>query len=201
MGDPGPMTTGTSRIPKSLLAAYAIARIADLGLIALGIGFIFLSETARTDLGYLIGWDVLALVYLTIGFVVVRRRRRRPDLIQLTGRLGQQWLTGARLGFGFTIAASLVGMGSADSVLTNGNDATYGDPIRFFGGVAIVAAWLLLHAGYARFYARRYYSSKGPADGDGTGVAGGLAFPQEGAPRATDFLYFSFTLCTSFAAS
>src|SRR6201996_6475713 len=201
MGDPGPMTTGTSRIPKSLLAAYAIARIADLGLVALGVVFIFLSETARTDLAYLIGWDVLALVYLVIGFVVVRRRRTRPDLVQPTGNLGQQWLTGARLSFGFTIAASLVGMGSADSVLTNGKDATYGDPIRFFGGVAIVAAWLLLHVGYARFYARRYYSSEGPAGRDGTGVGGGLEFPRSAAPMATDFLYFSFTLGTSFAAS
>src|SRR6202012_3099066 len=115
MGDPGPLPTGTGRIPKSLLAAYAIARIADLGLIALGVGFIFLSETARTDLGYLIGWDVLALVYLIIGFVVVRRRRRRPDPAPLTRRPGQPPPPGPRLGFGFTIAASLVGMGSADS--------------------------------------------------------------------------------------
>src|ERR1700684_1653476 len=73
-----PMTVGTSRMPKRLVAAYAIARIADLGLIALGIGFIFLSDTARHDLAYLIGWDVLAMIYLTIGFVVVRRRRQRP---------------------------------------------------------------------------------------------------------------------------
>ncbi len=195
------MTAGTSRMPKRVIAAFAIARIADLGLIALGIGFIFLSETARNDLAYLIGWDVVALVYLTIGFVVVRRRRRGPDLVQLTGNLGQQWLTGARLSFGLTIAASLVGMGSANSVLTNGKDATYGDPIRFFGGVAIVAAWLLLHVGYARFYARRYYSDAGPADGDGTGVGRGLEFPGHATPMATDFLYFSFTLGTSFAAS
>lgn len=171
------MTAGTSRIPKRLMAAYAVARIADLGLIALGIGFTFLSDTARGDLAYLLGWDVLAVVYLTIGFVVVRRRRKGPDRVQLTGNLAQQWLTGARLSFGFTIAASVVGMGSANSVLTNGKDATYGDPIRFFGGIAIVAAWLLLHVGYARFYAGRYYRNQGPADRDGTGVGGGLDFP------------------------
>jgi uncharacterized membrane protein len=200
-GIEAPMTAGTSRIPKRLMAGYAIARIADLGLIALGIGFTILSETARTDLAYLIGWDVLALVYLTIGFVAVRRRRKQPDLVQPTGNLFQQWLTGARLGFGFTIAASVVGMGSADSVLTNGGNATYGDPIRFFGGIAIVTAWLLLHVGYARFYARRYYSDEDPADRDGTGVGRGLEFPHGAAPMATDFLYFSFTLGTSFAAS
>jgi uncharacterized membrane protein len=195
------MTAGTSRIPKRLMAAYAITRIADLGLIALGIGFTILSQTAGSDLAYLIGWDVLAVVYLTIGFVVVRRRRKGPDLVQYTGNLGQQWLTGARLSFGFTIAASVVGMGSASSVLTNGKNATYGDPIRFFGGVAIVAAWLLLHVGYARFYARRYYSNEGPADRDSTGVGHGLEFPHGAVPMATDFLYFSFTLGTSFAAS
>jgi uncharacterized membrane protein len=193
------MTAGGSRIPKRLMAAYAIARIADLGLIALGIGFIFLSETAGSDLAYLIGWDALALIYLTIGFVVVRRRRRRPDLIQPVGNLGRQWLSGARLSFGFTIAASVVGMGSADSVLTNGKDATFGDPIRFFGGIAIVAAWLLLHVGYARFYARHYYRQEDPAEGSGVGR--GLEFPHGAAPMATDFLYFSFTLGTSFAAS
>src|SRR6202012_2645089 len=163
-GIQAPMTAVTSRIPKRMVAAYAITRIADLGLIALGIGFIFLSDNARSDLAYLIGWDVLASIYLTIGFVAARRRRKRPDRVLPTGNLFQQWLTGARLSFGFTIAASVVGMGSADSVLTNGKDATYGDPIRFLGGIAIVAAWLLLHVGYARFYAGRYYSHQGPAD-------------------------------------
>ena len=188
-------------MPKRLIAAYILARIADLGLIALGIGFTILSETAGSDLAYLIGWDALALIYLTIGFVVVRRRRKRPDLIQPIGHLSRQWLTGARLSFGFTIAASVVGMGSANSVLTSGNNATYGDPIRFFGGIAIVAAWLLLHVGYARFYARRYYRHEDPAGPDGMVVNRGLDFPRTATPMATDFLYFSFTLGTSFAAS
>src|SRR6201992_4258042 len=188
-------------MPKRLIAAYILARIADLGLIALGIGFTILSETAGSDLAYLIGWVALALIYLTIGFVVVRRRRKRPDLIQPIGHLSRQWLTGARLSFGFTIGASVVGMGSANSVLTSGNNATYGDPIRFFGGVAIVAAWLLLHVGYARFYARRYDSQEDPACPDGAAVNRGLDFPRPATPMATDFLYFSFTLGTSFAAS
>ena len=43
-------------MPKRLIAAYILARIADLGLIALGIGFTILSETAGSDLAYLIGW-------------------------------------------------------------------------------------------------------------------------------------------------
>src|ERR1700753_941427 len=93
-GIQAPMTAGTNRIPKRLMAAYAIARIADLGLIALGIGFTVLSETARNDLAYLIGWDALALVYLTIGFVVVRRRRERAGLVQPTRHLRPACLHG-----------------------------------------------------------------------------------------------------------
>jgi uncharacterized membrane protein len=185
------MTVSRSRIPASLMVVYAISRIAEVGLILLAIGFVFHSETAGSDLAYLVGWDLLAACYLTVGFVVVRRRRQRPDLVLPGGSLGQQLLTGARLSFGFTIAASLVGMGSADSVLSNGRDATFGQLIRLFGGIAIVAAWLLLHAGYARFYARRYYGQE----------ARGLEFPHCVTPMATDFLYFSFTLGTSFAAS
>ena len=108
------------------------------------------------------------MVYPTIGFVVVRRRRKGPDLVQLTGNLGQQWLTGARLGFAFTIAASVVGMGSADSVLTNGKDATYGDPIRFFGGVAIVAAWLLHTSATPGFTPATTTARRVLSDRDGT---------------------------------
>jgi uncharacterized membrane protein len=204
-GIQAPMAVAGSRIPAGLAAAFAASRIAEAGLIALGVGFVFLSETAGSDLAYLIGWDLLAVGYLSVGFVVVRRRRRRPDVVRPGGGLGRQLLTGARLSFGFTIAASLVGMTSADSVLFNGKDATYGQLIRFFGGIAIVAAWLLLHTGYARFYARRYYGQEAregtadPASGPGAGRS--LEFPRCVAPMATDFLYFSFTLGTSFAVS
>jgi uncharacterized membrane protein len=197
------MAVAGSRMPAGLMAAFAASRIVEAGLMALGIGFAFLSETAGSDLAYLIGWDLLAVCYLTVGFVVMRRRRRRPDAVPPGGGLGRQLLTGARFSLACTIAASLVGMSSADSVLSNGKDATYGQLIRLFGGIAIVTAWVLLHAGYARFYARRYYGQEtregtaDPADGGGRS----LEFPRCVAPMATDFLYFSFTLGTSFAVS
>jgi len=197
------MAVAGSRMPAGLMAAFAASRIVEAGLMALGIGFAFLSESAGSDLAYLIGWDLLAVCYLTVGFAVMRRRRRRPDFVQPGGSLGRQLLTGARFSLACTIAASLVGMSSADSVLSNGKDATYGQLIRLFGGIAIVAAWVLLHAGYARFYARRYYGQgtrEGMAD-PANGAGRSLEFPRCVAPMATDFLYFSFTLGTSFAVS
>lgn len=198
------MAVAGSRIPASRVAAYVVGRVAELGLIALGVGFAFFSTTAGGDLAFLGGWDLLAACYLGIGFAVVRRRRRRPDPVRPGGSLGRQLLTGARLSFGLTMAASVFGMSSADSVLSYGRHADYGQAIRLFGGIAILTAWLLLHTGYARFYARRYYDPEDPvlvADPASAPSVGGLEFPRCAAPTATDFLYFSFTVGTSFAVS
>jgi uncharacterized membrane protein len=183
-----------SRIPPRLATAYAATRFAEVCLIVLGCGFTFASVSALTDLEFLAAWDVLAGGYLLVGFAVVRRRRLRPDPIQPGGSRAQRLLTGARINFAFTLVASLVGMTSAGAVLEHGKVAGYGDVIRPLGAVAIVLAWMLLHVGYARFYARCYY--------DPTGESGrGLDFPGSPVPITSDFLYFSFTLGTSFAAS
>jgi hypothetical protein len=57
----------------------AITRVTQLELVALGLGLAFLSESAGSDLAYLVGWDLLVGSYLAIGFVVARSRRTRPD--------------------------------------------------------------------------------------------------------------------------
>ena len=85
-----PMAVAGSRIPASRVAAYAVGRIVEVGLIALGLGFVFFSTTAGGDLAFLVGWDLLAVCYLGIGFAVVRRRRRRPDPVRPGGSLGRQ---------------------------------------------------------------------------------------------------------------
>jgi uncharacterized membrane protein len=192
-GTTTPVTAPGARIPPGRVAAYAATRLIEVALIVLGLAFTLSSATPGSDAAFLLGWDVLAVSYLATGFVLVRRRRWRPDPIRPDGALAGRLLTGARLNFAFTIAASLVGIGTAGAVLDHGTNASYGQAIRFFGTVAIVCAWLLLHAGYARFYARRYYTSAGSEPG--------LEFPRSAAPTATDFLYFSFTLGTSFAVS
>jgi uncharacterized membrane protein len=110
-------------------------------------------------------------------------------------------LTSARLSFGFAILASLVGVSSLTSALSYGGNTTYGHAIKLFGGAAIIAAWLLLHAGYAGFYASRYYEQEAGEGTKGQVVHGGLQFPRDAKPTATDFLYFSFSVGTSFAVS
>jgi uncharacterized membrane protein len=64
--------------------------------------------------------------------------------------------------------------------------------IKVCGALAVIAAWMLLHLGYAGRYAYLFYRSKQPA---------GLEFPSTERPNYLDFAYFSFTLGTSFAVS
>lgn len=182
--------------------AYAGTRVLEIGLIALGIGFTFLATDPRTKVGYLAIWDLLALCYLSVGVLVLRRLREKRGQPVQPGASAPAWLKvlrGPRFNFAFTLAASLAGLGSADAVITSGSDVKIGSAVRFFGGTAIIFAWVLLHAGYARFYAGLYYRGAGGAGGGGAG--GGLEFPRCERPGPVDFMYFSFTLGTSFAVS
>lgn len=175
-------------------AAYAGTRLLELALIVFGIGFTFVASDPDTKLGYLAIWDLLAFTYLSAGTVALRRKRRERNLpagLAARTRAWSRLLLGPRFNFAFTLAASLAGLGSADAVITSGSDARIGSAVKFFGGTAIVFAWALLHAGYARFYAGLYYVTDG----------GGLEFPRREQPGPVDFMYFSFTLGTSFAVS
>jgi uncharacterized membrane protein len=194
------MTVLGSRMSAGQVAASAITRVTQLGLVALGCGLAFFSASAGSDLAYLIGWDLLVGCYLAIGFTIARHRRTRLDSVQPVSGVGRM-LTSARLSFGFAILASLVGISSLTSALSYGGNATYGHAIKLFGGMAIIAAWLLLHAGYAGFYASRYFEQEAGEGTEGQDVHGGLEFPRDAKPTATDFLYFSFTVGTSFAVS
>lgn len=182
------------------VAASAITRITQLALVGLGLGLTFFSDSARTDLAYLLGWDLLVGSYLAVGFAVARRRRTRPDPARPGGSVGRMF-TSARLSFALAVLASLVGVSSLTSALSYGGNAAYGQAIRFFGGTAIVAAWLLLHAGYAGFYASRYYEQEADDGAESPDAHGGLEFPRDAKPTVTDFLYFSFSVGTSFAVS
>ena len=145
-GARAPMTVLGSRMSAGRVAASAITRVTQLGLVALGCGLAFFSASAGSDLGYLIGWDLLVGCYLAIGFTIARHRRTRLDSVRPVSGVGRM-LTSARLSFGFAVLASLVGVSSLTSALSYGGNATYGHAIKLFGGAAIIAAWLLLHAG------------------------------------------------------
>lgn len=62
---------------------------------------------------------------------------------------------------------------------------------------SVFIAWLLLQTMFALFYARYYYQ---PAKGRDT-VVGGLHFVSDEPPDYWDFVYFSYTIGTSYSTS
>jgi uncharacterized membrane protein len=136
----------------------------------------------------------VAGIYLLLGMVVLRRRRgvRAAPIRQadVTGWLRP--LCGPRFEFACILAASLAGLTSAGAVLFYAGQDEAG-ALAIIGSLAMLFAWCLLHAGYARFYAG-LYDEEAPDRRP-------LDFPHSGHPTTVDFFYFSFTLGTSFAVS
>ena len=164
--------------------------LAQVGLVALGI-VVGLEGTAQGTLVLLQWWCVLALVYViavAITVTIVSRSRREPDA-WATSRL----LVGRATGFvaaTCTVLASLCGIAGATQVRLNytGLDAI---AASITGIAAMLLSWILLHWGFAQAYLRRYRRSAEPV----------LAFPATQRPRLSDFVYFAFTVGTTFAAS
>jgi uncharacterized membrane protein len=170
-----------------------IARIAEVALAGLGIAY-FMGDSKRTSLAFLAWFDLVALAYLAIGFVVVRRTRGH-----LGGHLAKtrvpdpNWTIDLRrrLGFLLSVVASLTGLTAASDVLIHGVDNENDNAVRTLAVIAVICSWTLLHAGYAAFY--RHH--------DGGPEGRGFRFPREEHPILLDYLYFSMTLGVSFAAS
>ncbi len=168
-------------------AGNAIARGVELILGISGVGYFFLgSEEVRAQAVFLAGWGLLAFCYLAVGIFVVRRLRKADPAVPLPA--GGGWMSGAfgrRLGFLLSMAASFTGLNAALSVLADPDDDEFGSLVRGMGVLAMVCAWGLLHAGYARFYS--HFTQ--------------WRFPSCPHPNPIDFLYFAFTVGVSFAAS
>lgn len=127
-------------------------------------------------------------MYLAIGFVAVRRR---GDYARPVGKSDiASWLrpfAGPRAEFATVLAASVTGLTTAIAVQSGTTTE-----LHVAGGITIVMAWTLLHAGYARFYASLTASNDGVT---------ALEFPRSQRLSSTDFFYFAFTIGTSFAVS
>jgi uncharacterized membrane protein len=140
-------------------------------LVLVGLAFVVLA-TERTPGLILIGvWDLLALLYVVVGVVVVRRA-------------GDAAAEGYWFSMLFTVTASLIGMTTAGQAILTGPVNTAENVL---GVTAMILSWLLFHAGWARLYHAR--------------AAGGLEFPGQPRPGRIEFLYFAFTIAVSFAVS
>jgi len=177
-----PTGTTWARRVQGILSS-GLVRLHELALIVVGLGFVFVSDD-DDELAYLGIWDLLALVYVGVGAVVLRRTRKNPKPVTdgpVVGRF--------RFNFLFAIVASMIGFFVAVDIAVSDNPEDYTLLLNLLGVIAMILSWMLLQAGYARRYAGMY--SRG----------GGLTFPSTPAPSAVDFLYFSVTIGTAFSVS
>ena len=164
------------------LVGDGLVRLHEVALIVVGLGFVFVAD--EDELAYLGIWDLLAVLYVGIGVVVLRRSRRDPRPVTdgpVVGRF--------RFNFLFALVASMIGFFVAVDIAVSDNPDEYQILLNLLGVVAMILSWMLLQAGYARRYASMYVRG------------GGLTFPCTPDPSAVDFLYFSVTIGTAFSVS
>jgi uncharacterized membrane protein len=170
--------------------AAASARIAEVLLAAIGLAYVFGSENATYRARLLGLFDTVAVLYLLVGFWVVRRGIDRGGVAT---QPAPNWRLRLRRKFAFllTVVASLTGLGAASDVLVHGLSHERHTAIKVAGVIAVFCAWMLLHVGYAVFYRNLDASADGP----------GLRFPEGPHPGTVEYLYFAVTLGVSFASS
>jgi len=169
------------------VAGTLIARLVEMLLAVGGLAFTVLgSEDEGPVVIFLASWGLVAVCYLLVGTVAIRRERLTDPHVPpppVTGWNAR--LVGRRFSFFFTVAASITGLGAALDVLAADEGSHYDGLVQGLGVIVVLCAWLLLQLGYARFYAQWT----------------DWRFPNCPYPRLVDFLYFAVTVGVSFAAS
>lgn len=172
--------------------AYVLSLLWQLCMVVVGITF---ATTDDYEDGFfsLLLWCGLGTVYAIVVIIVLGRlsRRDRPATSHQPSRI--ELSRPARIvSTSATILASFVGLGAATELLALRHDAAWQGTIEIIGVWAMLLAWGFLHWGFAQMYSQSYYSSIDDPP---------LRFPRTPYPRITDFVYFSYTIGTSFAAS
>ncbi|MFP3464680.1 DUF1345 domain-containing protein [Leifsonia sp. SIMBA_070] len=180
----------------AVVVGLAASLLAQLAMIVVGVWLLVLAEDDATTLELLASWCGIGTIYLIVVLIVLGRVSRRPDA---HGDRPARWETGriARLvSMTATILSSLIGLAAAIQVLALHNDPQIGSLTDVIGVWSMLLAWGFLHWGFSQIYFQRYFAAAEPL----------LRFPRAAGapptePRFVDFVYFAFTLGTTFAAS
>ncbi len=90
-----------------------------------------------------------------------------------------------------SLVAGVMGVSAAFMVVVLRDDPTDGWWYKGLGVWAMVLAWGVVHWGFAQWYFARHYATANPP----------MEFPGTTTPHLVDFVYFSYTVGTTFAAS
>lgn len=167
-----------------VLLTRLVVRLAEIALIVVGLGFILVADNG--ELGYLAVWDALALTYIGVGMIVLRRTRKLPARTQTQVPRAERF----RFNFAFAIVSSLIGFFVAIDIAASNDPDDYTAALNALGVIAMVLSWMLLQVGYARRYSSIYRAA-----------GGGLTFPDTEFPAPIDYLYFAVTIGTAFSVS
>lgn len=172
-------------------------RFFEMALVGLGLIFIIGNELTQR-IWYLAIWDISAAIYIIYGMLSVRRMAMITDVVPIPVQVAPKYQR-VRTLFLFdeqtvfsTFASSITGVAAAVSIVFYRGRGNLNHTFEVLAVVAMICAWMMLHTGYARLYQRLYYEEK---------PEGGLEFPSNEPPNDADFIYFSFTIGTTFAAS
>jgi uncharacterized membrane protein len=176
-----PFLTARGRLLAALLLGLAFYAVTALPALAEWLGSI--------PLRIALAWDVVAIVYLTLAYIMMRnpdraRIRRRAKVIDI--RL-PEIVT-------IVILVGLFSLFAVGIVLAKARGLPIEERIAHFavGVITVVLSWIALHTIFAVHYAHIYYD---PAEQPGPGkVRGGLEFPEEKEPDYWDFVYFSVVI-------
>ncbi len=164
-------------------AAVKLAIAAVTGA-AFGAGASLFGLTAQA---VLIGWDVTAITFLAIIWVVIfpldaERTRQHATAEDPTRPWTDAALFSAAL-------ASLLGLG----LLLSGRAHTDGERVQELAVslAGVVLSWALIHTTFALRYARLFYDDE----------QGGVDFNQRTDPAYSDFAYLAFTVGMTFQVS
>ena len=199
------------RVLTAALIAFIVVYTLRLWVIGFGLGMVSFGDIWVMRL--VTFWDVWALVYLVITWLLIMRSSARqtrqwaldqrvpprphlPLLRSVILRvLRTLFLVSRTSSLFFIVFVSLVSMALAIRLVPAIRDlaTTGGLSVAFMAALGVISAWGVLHTSYALHYAYLYYRSEE--------AAGGLAFPSEQDPDQLDFAYFAFTIAVSFAVS
>ncbi|MFF8893029.1 DUF1345 domain-containing protein [Brevibacterium casei] len=140
------------------------------------------------ELWALIAWECVTLGYLVIGLIVVWWGRLPETGGREEARVVAKWLWIPPL------LAAIVGVQAAITAMVNQGSGDAGSEktvLLVTASVGIILSWLMLHIAFAEIYEVTEAAHEGQE----------LSFPRTDTPSTLDYLYFSYTIGTSFATS
>lgn len=154
---------------------------AEISIIAASLVYVLSNE-----LWALITWEVLAIGYLATGFTLAWSGKAPSGVSRGDVRAAARW------SWVLPLISSFAGVNSAVLALIARGDGTHNDALLgVAASIGVVLSWTLLHTGFAQMYEAVDIAAEEDA----------IVFPGNDRPVLLNYLYFSFTIGTSFATS